>query len=130
MLGADPSALFSAASTAQSAVDHLEELQDDLNTIATSLERHRGRHAGLHRVRRLQRRLGVFGFHLATLDIRQDARVHRRAVAQLLQDPSFTENESAERVLRLREALERGEPELRGHEDPETNRCLEVIVYP
>jgi phosphoenolpyruvate carboxylase len=55
----------------------IEGYRDDLETIARSLERHQGEHAGLFAVRRALRRAETFGFHLATLDIRQDARLLR-----------------------------------------------------
>jgi len=86
------------------------EFADDLQRIATSLANHRGALAGLFSVRRLVRRLETFGFHLATLDVRQDAHVHRAVVGRLLGDPSWPERSAAERAIRLRRAIERGEP--------------------
>lgn len=58
-----------------------EEFTDDLQSIAESLEAHAGRHAGLFRVQRALCRAQTFGFHLATLDIRQDALIHRQVAA-------------------------------------------------
>jgi phosphoenolpyruvate carboxylase len=55
----------------------IEGYLDDLRAIAGSLERHQGEHAGLFAVRRAIRRAETFGFHLATLDVRQDARLLR-----------------------------------------------------
>jgi phosphoenolpyruvate carboxylase len=55
----------------------IEVYLDDLRAIAGSLERHQGEHAGLFAVRRAIRRAETFGFHLATLDVRQDARLLR-----------------------------------------------------
>jgi len=55
----------------------IEGYLDDLRAIARSLERHQGEHAGLFAVRRAVRRAETFGFHLATLDVRQDARLLR-----------------------------------------------------
>lgn len=46
-------------------------------------------------------RVRVFGFHLAALDLREDARVHRRVVAELLGDPAFPGREDADRRARL-----------------------------
>ena len=84
-----------------------EELLDDLRAIAESLEHHRGEHAGLFWVRRLARRVGTFGFHLATLDVRQDARVHREVVGRLIGDAEWVKKPAAERTARLRALLER-----------------------
>lgn len=53
----------------------------DLERIAESLAAHAGAHAGLFLVRRALRRARTFDFHLATLDVRQDALVHRRVAA-------------------------------------------------
>ena len=60
------------------------EFRADLDLIDASL-----RGAGLARVaggrlRDLRRRAEVFGFHLATMDLRQHSAVHERAVAELL----------------------------------------------
>ena len=58
-----------------------EEFIEDLERIAQSLQAHCGEHAGLFLVRRTLARARTFGFHLATLDVRQDALVHRRVAA-------------------------------------------------
>jgi phosphoenolpyruvate carboxylase len=87
-----------------------EEFSGDLQRITTSLANHRGAHAGLFSVRRLMRRLETFGFHLATLDIRQDALVHRAVVGRLLGDASWPQRSAAERATRLRQAIASGEP--------------------
>ncbi len=60
------------------------EFADDIELIARSLRAHAGAHAGWFAVRRLQRRIDTFGFHLARLDARQDARVHAAALAEVL----------------------------------------------
>ena len=86
-----------------------ELLLDDLRLIADSLRRHRGEHAGLFAVRRLSRRVETFGFHLATLDVRQDARLHREVMAVLLGDDGWGRRTAEERSERLREVLTRGE---------------------
>jgi phosphoenolpyruvate carboxylase len=58
-----------------------EEFVGDLERMARSLEGHAGRHAGLFLVRRALVRARTFGFHLATVDVRQDAVVHRQVAA-------------------------------------------------
>ncbi len=82
------------------------ELVEDLVAIERSLEANRGRHAGLFTVRRLRRRAEAFGFHLATLDVRQDAREHRDVLAALLGEPGWTDWSAADRTTRLRELIE------------------------
>jgi len=103
------------------------ELAEDLAVIADSLAHNAGQHAGLFRVRRLQRRLAIFGFHMATLDLRQDASVHRRAAAALLGDGSFPELPRASRLERLREALETGRSTEVRPLDEEVERTVEVF---
>ncbi len=78
---------------------------DDLELIADSLRANRGAQAGLAMVERLELRLRTFGFHLATLDLRQDSLVHRTAIATLLGDPGFERSAPSERASLLRAAL-------------------------
>ncbi|MEZ4649769.1 MAG: phosphoenolpyruvate carboxylase [Candidatus Eisenbacteria bacterium] len=82
-----------------------EDLVRDLRLVERSLARNHGRHAGHFRVRRLRRRVQAFGFHLASLDVRQDALLHRRAVGDLLGLPEFEQLAEAERTARLVAAL-------------------------
>ena len=81
----------------------------DVRLMADSLEAHEGRRAGLFYVERLLRRIDTFEFHLATLDVRQHADVHRAVVAQGLGDATFGARSATERLARLRLALERDE---------------------
>jgi phosphoenolpyruvate carboxylase len=59
-----------------------EHFVRDLELVAASLAANHGRHAGLFPVERLICRAMTFGFHLATLEARQHAAVHREVVAQ------------------------------------------------
>ena len=81
----------------------------DVQLMAESLAANQGQRAGLFYVERLLRRIDTFDFHLATLDVRQHADVHQAVVAQGLADPTFTARPAAERLARLRLALERDE---------------------
>ncbi len=83
-----------------------DELRRDLRIAATSLERNAAEHAGLFALRRTLRRVDTFGFHLAAIDVRQDAGVHRQAVAALMNDPAWIERPAAERTAALTSALE------------------------
>jgi phosphoenolpyruvate carboxylase len=84
-----------------------DEFLADVTAIAESLEQNGGAHAGLFGVRRLLRRVRAFGFHLAVLDVRQDARELRDVVAGILDDPSWPTRSSEERARRLRDMLTR-----------------------
>lgn len=66
-----------------------EALIEDLRLVLDSLQRNGGARAGVFEVRRVIRRVEAFGFHLATLDLRQDSAVHDAALAALLGQPDY-----------------------------------------
>ena len=78
------------------------ELEADLRLIIDSLKQHKGSHAGAFAVQRLLWRVRTFGFHLARLDVRQDARVHDDALALLLSDAQWAQREASQRIEHLR----------------------------
>jgi phosphoenolpyruvate carboxylase len=86
--------------------EHAYEAPDafarDLRSIQESLEQHRGVHAGAFGVRRLRRRVRAFGFHMASLDVRQDARELRDVMAELMDDAAWPERPAEERARLLR----------------------------
>ncbi len=61
-----------------------EELLADLRTIETSLLANHGQALIAQRLQPLLRTVEVFGFHLATLDLRQSSDKHEAVVAELL----------------------------------------------
>ena len=77
----------------------------DVVLIEDSLQAHGGEHAGGFAVRRLRRRAQCFGFHLASLDLRQDSAVHDAALAALLGDGDWSERSVDARVARLHALL-------------------------
>ncbi len=85
--------------------ERVEQLIDDLELIAQSLSDNRGHSAGLFHVRRMLRRVRTFGFHLATLDVRQNAKVHREIVGHALGDPQWSTRTAVERTDRLAAAI-------------------------
>ncbi len=86
-----------------------QEFLDDLNVVASSLLENKGEHAGYFQVRRLIRRVRTFGFHLATLDIRQNAAAHRIVIEQGFAELAWSSMPADERAARIRRALERDE---------------------
>ncbi|MGD8384471.1 MAG: phosphoenolpyruvate carboxylase [Lysobacterales bacterium] len=82
----------------------------DIEVIADSLDQNKGRHAGLFGVRRLQQRITCFGFHLATLDTRQDALVHREVIGELLERRDWAESSPGQRERALTKWLDRDPP--------------------
>jgi phosphoenolpyruvate carboxylase len=79
------------------------ELRAELETIARSLG------GGDGALARLIRAVETFGFHLATLDLRQNSKVHERVVAELLKAAGAEEDYLAlgedERIALLRREL-------------------------
>jgi phosphoenolpyruvate carboxylase len=82
------------------------QFREDVRLIAASLQANKGTNAGLYYVRRLMRRIDTFGFHLATLDVRQHASVLHQVIARGYDDPQWLERSSAERRELLADALE------------------------
>ena len=70
-----------------------DALGEDLRLIGESLRRHRGARLADGLVADLMRRVAVFGFHLARLDLRQHSEVVAAAIAEVLQvagvEPDF-----------------------------------------
>ena len=81
------------------------EFLADLKTIDTSLVAHHGAALTRARLRPLMRAVEVFGFHLATIDLRQSSDKHEEVVAELLAtsrieaDYSALDEESKRAVL-------------------------------
>jgi phosphoenolpyruvate carboxylase len=80
-----------------------EQFVDDLEILHDSLCGHGGTGAPL--VLDLIRRIGTFGFHLATLDVRQDSAVHRDALGEALGRENFSSLPADERLQLLHDAL-------------------------
>ncbi|MCS3507592.1 phosphoenolpyruvate carboxylase [Achromobacter sp. JUb104] len=62
-----------------------QELSADLAVIAASLAAHHGSPLAKLRLSGLQQAIEVFGFHLATVDLRQSSDVHENALAELFE---------------------------------------------
>jgi phosphoenolpyruvate carboxylase len=86
--------------------EKIGQFQADIQLIADSLNANKGKHAGLFAVNRLLRRIDTFGFHLITLDVRQDAEVHRNVVGECLGESDWDEWSPSDRVARILEAIE------------------------
>jgi len=82
------------------------EFRSDLKLIRQSMEMNKGKHAGIFQLNRLQVRERTFGFHLATLDIRQDSLIHRQVIGRILNDDSWLELDAQARADRLTALLE------------------------
>jgi phosphoenolpyruvate carboxylase len=98
------------ASVAAEAYPSAQSFREDLDVLAHSLERNS--QVGLNdggTLGRLIRAVETFGFHLATLDLRQNADVHARVVEELLRvagvSPNYQTLDEPARVALLRREL-------------------------
>ncbi len=83
------------------------EFLAQLRTIDASLQAHHGGALAMERLHPLVRAVEVFGFHLATVDLRQSSDQHERVVAELLAvariEPDYAAlDETAKRAVLLR----------------------------
>ena len=95
----------------------------DLQLIVDSLSLHGS--TGAHWIDDLILRVQCFGFHFTALDVRQDARVHREAVAQALGQDDFAMLEAEQRRVLIGAAIDSG-ASAKGNGDALTS-CLEVM---
>lgn len=114
-------------------------LREDLDVLARALQHIGAERLVLHDLHPVQRAVQTFGFHLACLDIRQNSRFHRLALAQLmtasgLDGKGFLEEWSEEKRLAFLETelcstrpfLPAGElPE--GHEAAAVLECYRIL---
>jgi phosphoenolpyruvate carboxylase len=92
-----------------------QALRHDLATLAHTLgEQGGGSLKSVGALGRLIRAIDTFGFHLATLDLRQNADVHERVVAELLKvagvETDYLALEETDRVTLLRRELGHSRP--------------------
>lgn len=83
---------WSGQTTNDRAYASASELSDGLMMIEQSLRDHRGGSLACGKLARLIRRLNVFGFHLASLDIRQHSARHASAIAEVLKRGRVADN--------------------------------------
>jgi phosphoenolpyruvate carboxylase len=91
-----------------------EEFLNDLLLVRNSLIQNKGERLVRGRFDRLIRAVKVFGFHLATLDVRQHADFHRQATAEVFARNQTVENyaelEESEKIRLLTEEIESPRP--------------------
>jgi phosphoenolpyruvate carboxylase len=89
--------------------ERVDQFRADLVLAAQSLLANHGANAGYQQVRSLLVRLDTFGFHLATLELKQRSDVHHRVIAQGLGDAQWSHRPAAEKLSRLTQMLTRDE---------------------
>ncbi len=110
-----------------------QDLEKDLIEIKDCAEAHQPAEKKLKTIRKLIRQVQLFGFHLATLDIRNHSGEHEAAVQEILQMVRVTDNYAglpeAEKIEVLRNALQDPRPLLLLEEgySKETQAMLKVF---
>ncbi|MFD2673404.1 phosphoenolpyruvate carboxylase [Marinicrinis sediminis] len=72
-----------------------EELMEDLKLIDRSLRHHFADYAADEYIKKFVRQVELFGFHLATLDVRQHSKEHELALTEILNKMNMVEDYSA-----------------------------------
>ncbi len=88
------------------------ELMADVDVLATALERSRGGQHSLQELQAWRAQIETFGFHLARLDVRQNAKVYYQVIDEVLRATGRCENyesaTEAERIKALTDSLGKG----------------------
>ncbi|MDV2682983.1 phosphoenolpyruvate carboxylase [Alkalihalophilus lindianensis] len=113
--------------------DNAEEFLEDLTLIKESAEQHQPANRTLKTLRKLIRQVQLFGFHLATLDIRNHSGEHEAAITELLKAVQITDDYASlsedEKLKILEDVLSDPRPLLLLKEDysKETQEVLKVF---
>ncbi|HVO10794.1 MAG TPA: phosphoenolpyruvate carboxylase [Vicinamibacteria bacterium] len=109
------------------------ELQHDLRLLRSSLRRHHGQRLADGRLGTLARQAAIFGFHLASLDLRAHSASHAAALAEVMGRyglaTSFADAGEEERTALLTAEILGGRPFAPHRLDfsPATNQTLELF---
>ncbi|NYE05438.1 phosphoenolpyruvate carboxylase [Bacillus niacini] len=110
-----------------------EELLEDLYVVKRSLNNHHPAAHELKTIQKLIRQVQLFGFHLATLDIRNHSGEHEAAMTEILRKVQISDNYAElsedEKVKILESILMDPRPLLLLNEDysPETQQMIQVF---
>jgi phosphoenolpyruvate carboxylase len=110
-----------------------EELLEDLLMVNRSLSKHHRTAHELKAIKKLIRQVQLFGFHLATLDIRNHSGEHETAITEILRKVRIADNYAQlaedEKVAILQEILQDPRPVLLLNEDysAETQKIINVF---
>ncbi|WP_078543767.1 phosphoenolpyruvate carboxylase [Litchfieldia alkalitelluris] len=113
--------------------DNSEQLINDLSIIRQSAKKHQPSERELKELNKLIRQVQLFGFHLASLDIRNHSGEHELAVSEIFKKVGIAEDYSklseAEKLSTLEKVLKDPRPVLLTDEDysKETQEILKVF---
>ncbi len=109
------------------------EFAADLAVVGAALTAHHGAALAKHRLQPLQRAVAIFGFHGATLDLRQSSDVFEAVVTELLAAaetcPDYRRLTEAERVKLLSRELAHARPLLSAHLTYSERTRRELAVF-
>ncbi|MGM0874804.1 MAG: phosphoenolpyruvate carboxylase [Bacillota bacterium] len=111
-----------------------DELLEDLYLIQRSVNNHQPAQRELKMLKKLIRQVQLFGFHLATLDIRNHSGEHESAITEILRKVKVTDDYSAlseeEKIKTLKNVLKDPRPVLLLNEDysKETQEMIKVFT--
>ncbi|ALM84912.1 phosphoenolpyruvate carboxylase [Bordetella sp. N] len=125
--------IYPHESVSRPAYATVDEFLADLRVVQASLKENHGATLAAGRLRSLIRKVEVFGFHLATLDMRQSSDQHESVIAELLNaaglaDDYTTLDEPARRALLLRTLADPRPLTIPGHDYAERTR-VELDIY-
>ncbi|WP_322996232.1 phosphoenolpyruvate carboxylase [Castellaniella sp.] len=114
------------------------DLAADLRTVTESLDAHHGALVGRLRLSHLCQAVEIFGFHLATVDLRQSSDVHERVLDELMRQAEvmldgnavhYAQLSEDDRVRVLRQELHEPRPLVSPWVDysPETTKELAIL---
>ncbi|MEK4512841.1 phosphoenolpyruvate carboxylase [Paenibacillus sp. FSL K6-2524] len=107
-------------------------LIEDLKIIDRSLRHHYADYVANTHIKKLVRQVELFGFHTATLDIRQHSQEHENAMTEILANMNIVSNyaelQEEEKVKLLERLLNDPRPLTSSHQEysESTSECLEV----
>ncbi|MBM7645096.1 phosphoenolpyruvate carboxylase [Scopulibacillus daqui] len=110
-----------------------DELLDDLYMIQKSIERHHHHGYSFNLLQKLIRQVELFGFHLASLDIRNHSGEHEEAVAEIFRSVNIVSDYKAlteeEKVNLLTQVLQDPRPLISIYDrySPETQEMIDVF---
>lgn len=110
-----------------------KELKSDLEIVRRSLADNGAGILTRGRLHRIMRAIDCFGFHLASIDLRQNSSVHERTIAELLEavapGTNYLDKDEAERVAILERELDTARPLISPFLDYSDETQTEIGVF-
>jgi len=109
------------------------EILADLDVIAASLDSHGSGNIAKGHLRNVRRAIDCFGFHLATLDVRQNSAVHATSIAEIFEavipGTNYAAKDEDARIALLTAELANPRPLLRRHFAYSAKTAEEISIF-